>query len=64
MDGTMKRFRTPKAKDVELLVKYGKDHVDVDLFYCYPDNHCGMKRDSRMLLIALLLCVIMVADLS
>lgn len=48
----MKRYRTPKAKDGELLVKYGKEYDDEDLFYCYPDNDCGMKRDSRMLSIA------------
>lgn len=48
----MKRLRTPKAKDGELLVKYGKEYGDEDLFYCYPDNECGMKRDSRMLSMA------------
>lgn len=48
----MKRLRTPKAKDGELLVKYGKEYGDEDLFYCYPDNECGMKRDSRLLSMA------------
>jgi hypothetical protein len=48
----MKRLRAPKAKDGELLVKYGKEFGDEDLFYCYPDNECGMKRDSRMLMLA------------
>lgn len=50
--GRMKRLRTPKAKDGELLVKYGKEYGDEDLFYCYPENECGMKRDSRLLSIA------------
>ena len=42
----------PKAKDGELLVRYGKEFGDEDLFYCYPDNECGMKRDSKMLMLA------------
>lgn len=52
MDGDMKRFRTPVAKENELLVKYGKEYGDEDLFYCYPENECGMKRDSKMMMIA------------
>jgi|688.fasta_scaffold1307146_1 hypothetical protein len=48
----MKRLRAPKAKDGELLVKYGKEYGDEDLFYCYPDNECGMKRDSKMVMLA------------
>lgn len=46
-----KRFRKPQAKDGELLVKYGKENGDEDLFYCYPDNECGMRRDSKMLML-------------
>lgn len=45
----MKRFRTPKAKDGELLVKYGKGDDGEDLYYCHPDNTVGMNRDSRLL---------------
>ena len=45
-----KRYRKPSAKAGELLVKYGQEYGDVDLFYCYPDNECGMKRDSRFLM--------------
>lgn len=30
-----KRYRTPTAKAGELLVKYGKEFGDEDLFYCY-----------------------------
>jgi hypothetical protein len=52
MENIRKRFRTPKAKDGELLVKYGKEYGDEDLFYCYPDNECGMGRDSKMLMLA------------
>ena len=48
----MKRLRTPKAKDGELLVKYGKEYGDEDLFYCCPENECGMNRDSKMLMLA------------
>ena len=47
-----KRYRKPVAKDGELLVRYGKEYGDEDLFYCYPDNECGMKRDSKMLMLA------------
>jgi len=47
-----KRYRKPVAKDSELLAKYGKDGGDEDLFYCYPDNEYGMKKDSKMLMIA------------
>lgn len=47
-----KRFRTPKAKDGELLVKYSKEYGDEDLFYCHPDNECGMSRDSKMVMLA------------
>jgi hypothetical protein len=48
----VKRFRMPVAKKGELLVKYGKEYGDEDLFYCYPDNDCGMKRDSKLLMLA------------
>ena len=49
----MKRLRTPKAKDGELLVKYGKESGEEDLFYCWPDNEEGMKRDSKLLTFAI-----------
>lgn len=51
-EGKMKQCRVPKAKAGELLVKFGKQFGDEDLFYCYPDNDCGMKRDSRLLMLA------------
>lgn len=44
-----KRFRLPVAKDGELLAKYGRDGGDNDIFYCFPDNSCGMSRDTRLL---------------
>ncbi len=44
-----KRYRSPKAKENELLVKYGQEDGERDLFYCWPENECGMKRDSKML---------------
>ena len=47
-----KRCRTPKAKDGELLVKFGQEYGDKDLYYCYPENECGMKRDSKILMFA------------
>jgi hypothetical protein len=47
-----KRYRKPVAKDGELLVKFGKEYGDEDLFYCYPDNECGMRRDSRVVMTA------------
>jgi len=47
-----KRFRTPKAKDGELLVKYGQEYGERDLFYCWPENDGGMKADSRLLMMA------------
>ncbi len=43
-----KRYRTPKAKEGELLVKYGNDGGDIDLFYCYQGD-ATMKRDSKLL---------------
>lgn len=48
----VKRYRTPVAKDGGLLVKYGQEHGDKDLFYCWPNNECGMKRDSRLVMMA------------
>lgn len=47
-----KRYRAPQAKEGELLVKYGQEHGDRDLYYCYPENECGMKRDSKVLMFA------------
>ena len=45
-----KRYRKPVAKDGELLVKFGQEYGDKDLFYCWPDNEVGMKRDSRVVM--------------
>ncbi len=45
-----KRYRTPQAKEGELLVKYGQEYGDKDLYYCYPENECGMRRDSKILM--------------
>jgi len=45
-------MRAPKAKAGELLVKFGKFEGEVDLFYCFPANELGMKRDSRLLSMA------------
>lgn len=44
-----KRLRRPTAKDGELLAKFGKADGEIDLFYCYPENTCGMGRDARVL---------------
>jgi hypothetical protein len=49
-----KRFRAIKPKPGELLVKYGKEPGDnPDLLYCWPENTCGMRRDSRIVMNAL-----------
>ncbi len=48
-----KWLRTPNAKDGQLLVKYGQEHGDRDLFYCWPENRSNMKADSRLLMLAL-----------
>lgn len=48
-----KRFRTPKAKEGELLVKYGKSGGELDLMYCWPDNDYGMKHDAKLLMHAI-----------
>lgn len=48
-----RRFRMPRAKPGELLVKYGQEHGDQDLYYCWPSNDSGMKRDSRVVMSAL-----------
>lgn len=45
-----KRYRMPVAKDGELLVKYGQEHGERDLFYCWPENGEGMKRDSGIVM--------------
>ena len=44
-----KRLRRPRAKDGELLVKFGKHEGEIDLFYCHPENNKGMRADCRML---------------
>ncbi len=49
----MRRFRKPVAKAGELLVKYGQEYGDRDLYYCWPPNGDGMKRDSGLLMKAI-----------
>lgn len=48
-----KRWRRPEAKPGQLLVKYGKDNGELGLHYCHPENTCGMKRDTRLLMQAI-----------
>lgn len=50
-----KRFRQPIPKPGELLVKYGRPgHGESpDLVYTWPENTCGMRRDSRILMVAI-----------
>jgi hypothetical protein len=48
-----KRWRAPKAKDGELKASYGKECGDLDIYYCWPENECGMRADSRLLMRAL-----------
>lgn len=48
----VKRWRKPIAKPGELLVKWGKEYGDEDLYYCYPDNEYGMGRDSKVVMLA------------
>ena len=45
-----KKYRTPKAREGELLVKYGQHQEERDLFYCWPDNEDCMKSDSKLLM--------------
>ena len=45
-------MRNPKAKAGELIVGWGKQDGDEDLFYCYPGNIHEMKRDMRLLMLA------------
>ena len=47
-----RRWRKPVAKPGELLVKWGKEYGDEDLYYCFPDNESGMSRDSKMVMLA------------
>ncbi len=47
-----KRFKTPKAKDGELLVK-GQYGGECDLFYCWPKNDESMVWDCKLIMIAL-----------
>ena len=44
----IKRYRTPSAKEGELLVKYGKNRGELDIFYCWRGDF-QMKRDSKLL---------------
>lgn len=48
----VKRWRKPVAKPGELLVKWGKEYGDEDLYYCFPDNGSGMRRDSKAVMVA------------
>lgn len=48
-----KRFRKPNPKQGELLVKFGKADGEIDLLYCWPENTCGMRRDTRLVMNAL-----------
>ena len=43
-----KSYRTPKAKEGELLAKYGKADGELDLFYCWRGDS-SMRRDSKLL---------------
>ena len=45
-----KRWREPKSKPNELLVKYGKSCGELDLFYCHDGE--AHRCDSRLLSIA------------
>lgn len=46
-----KRYRTPTAKDGEILVKYGQEFGSEDLFYCY--GGCGATHgDSNLVMSA------------
>jgi len=47
----MKRYRTPKAKPGELLVKYGQEHGDRDLYFCYGAGG-ATRRDSNVVMMA------------
>lgn len=47
----MKRYRTPKAKPGELLVKYGQEYGDRDLFFCYGGEG-ATRRDSNVVMLA------------
>lgn len=40
------------VKAGELLVKYGKYEGGEDLFYFWPENDCGMRRDSNLVMLA------------
>ncbi|AHX01114.1 hypothetical protein M316_0049 [Nitrincola phage 1M3-16] len=51
----VKRYRKPQAKPNELLVKYGQEYGERDLFYCWNgegSSNRDMKRDSRLLMMA------------
>ncbi len=44
----MKRYRTPTTKAGQLLIKYGQERGDHDLYFCYGGGG-ATKRDSRLL---------------
>ena len=44
----MKRWRRPKAKPSELKVVYGKEHGELDLYYCHGGEG-AYRCDGRLL---------------
>jgi hypothetical protein len=44
----MKRYRTPTAKPGELLIKYGQEHGERDLYFCYGGDG-ATRRDTSFL---------------
>lgn len=46
-----KRYRAPVAKPGQLLVKYGQEHGDQDLYFCHGGDGAS-KRDANLLILA------------
>ena len=47
----MKRYRTPKAKPGQLLVKFGQEYGNKDLYFCHGAEG-ATSADGKMLMLA------------
>lgn len=46
---SQKRYRLPVAKSRQLLVKYGQEHGERDLYYCHGGDGVS-SRDAKLLM--------------
>lgn len=51
MEEMIKRYRTTKAKPGQLLVKFGQEYGNKDLYFCHGSDG-ATKADGKMLMLA------------